>query len=54
LVAFKGRVVYSGSMEKRLPDTSEAEKWLDADTFVVKGKIYRVELDGTVSEVRTD
>ena len=34
-----------------MPDTAEAEEWLDADTFVVKGKVYRVEPDGTVSEI---
>ena len=34
-----------------MPDTSEAEEWIDADTFVAKGKTYHVGLDGTVSEI---
>jgi hypothetical protein len=37
-------------MEK-LPDTSQAEQWIDADTFVVKGKVYRILPDGTVKEI---
>ena len=41
-------------MDKRLPDTAEAEEWLDADTFIVKGKKYHVGLDGTVSEILND
>jgi len=38
-------------MDKRLPDTSEAESWIDSDTFVVEGKAYHIDPDGTVSEV---
>ena len=33
------------SKKKALPGTSEAERWLDADTFIYKGKVYRVALD---------
>lgn len=32
------------------PDTSDAETWIDADHFVYQGTVYRVELDGTVTE----
>jgi len=38
-------------MEKRLPDTSEAEEWINPDTFVVNGKAYQVAPDGKVTEV---
>jgi hypothetical protein len=38
-------------MEK-LPSPIEAEKWLDPDTFMVKGKIYRIEEpDFTIKEI---
>jgi hypothetical protein len=37
-------------MEK-LPNTSQAEKWLDPDTFVVNDRLYRIEPDGTVKEI---
>jgi hypothetical protein len=37
-------------MEK-LPDTSQAEKWLDPDTFVANGRLYRIEPDGAVKEI---
>lgn len=29
-------------MTEKLPDSSMAEKWLDPDTFIYKGKTYRV------------
>jgi hypothetical protein len=38
----------------KLPDTSQAEKWLDPDTFVVNGRLYRIEPDGTIKEVRDE
>jgi hypothetical protein len=38
-------------MEK-LPDTSQAEKWINPDTFVVKGRLYRILPDGTIKEIR--
>lgn len=28
--------------ESKIPDTTEAEKWLDADRFVFKKNIYRI------------
>jgi hypothetical protein len=36
---------------KKLPDTSQAEKWIDADTFVKNGHRYRIAPDGTVKEI---
>ncbi len=31
-----------------LPGSSDAEKWLDPDHFIYKGKVYKIELNGTV------
>lgn len=31
-----------------IPDTTDAEKWLDADHFVYHGKVWTVNQDGTV------
>jgi hypothetical protein len=39
---------------KKLPDTSQAEQWIDTDTFVVNGKLYRIEPDGTIKEIRKE
>ena len=31
-----------------MPDTADAERWLDPDTFVYQGNIYLVDLWGVV------
>ena len=36
----------------RIPDTTQAEKWLTEDTFEFEGKIYRVLPNGKVVEVK--
>jgi len=28
--------------ENKIPDTSQADKWLDPDRFVFKGNVYRI------------
>lgn len=33
--------------------TYDAEEWLDPDTFVVNGHIYRVNLDLSIEEIIT-
>lgn len=35
--------------ENKLPDMAEAEKWLDPDTFVYKGKVYSVNIKGGIT-----
>ena len=37
--------------ETKIPDTSQAEQWIDPDTFLFKQKLYRVKSDGTVVKV---
>jgi len=32
----------------KLPDTSDAEKWLDEDTFVFESQIYKVKANGII------
>ena len=36
----------------RIPDTTQAEKWLTEDTFEFEGKIYRVLPNGKVILVK--
>ena len=35
-------------MTKKIPDTSEAEKWLTDTTFIFQGKVYQVLPNGKV------
>ncbi len=37
---------------ERIPDTTEAEKWIDADTFEWEGELYKVMPDGTIERVK--
>ena len=34
-----------------IPDVTDAERWIDPDTFVWKGEAYRINLDFTISKV---
>ena len=38
----------------RIPDTSLAEKWIDSETFLYKGKVWKVLPDGKIVEVKDD
>ena len=38
----------SCASEWKTPEASSAEKWIDPDTFIVKGKVYRVDIHGKV------
>ena len=39
---------------KRIPDTTQAEKWLNDETFTFEGRIYKVLLDGKVVLVKKE
>jgi len=32
----------------RMPDTQDAQVWLDPDTFIYQGQVYHVEASGKV------
>ncbi len=36
----------------KIPDTTQAEKWIDDETFEFEGKIYRVLPDGKIILVK--
>lgn len=39
------------NVKTKLPDTSQAEGWLDEETFIVDGKLYRFTPDMEVVPV---
>ncbi len=39
-------------MTGKTPDTSDAEKWIDTDTFLYKGKFYTITPQFQVVEVK--
>ena len=37
-------------MTNNMPDTSDAEEWITADIFRYEGKLYRIDVWGTITE----
>lgn len=37
-------------MTNNMPDTSDAEEWITADIFRYEGKLYQIDVWGTITE----
>ena len=52
---YPNRVYYESMTKenegKKLPDTTQAEKWLDSDHFLFEGNVYIVLSNGTVQAI---